>query len=257
MREALRVLETMGLVEIRKGTQGGVFVAEVDMKTTISSMMNFLHFTSANVREITMMRFMLEPSIAQLAAERISDEDIEKLRSIIESQGEDPAFALKRGIGFHRYLARMSDNPILILIMDFIDNILRDLKAELSLPRSFHDRVKEFHLRILDCLAKRDGPMARRLITADLLWVGDYLADTSGAPRFIPSELGYDEEGFRLDRPPEAAAPDASLEAAALQISAQLANEDDAEKFQRGMMLKQLGSGEIYLVVPRGQDQEE
>ena len=37
MREALRVLEVMGLIEIRKGVSGGVFIAEVEMSTTINS----------------------------------------------------------------------------------------------------------------------------------------------------------------------------------------------------------------------------
>ena len=50
MREALRVLEVMGFVEIRKGTSGGAFVAEVDMKTTINSIINFIHFKPISVK---------------------------------------------------------------------------------------------------------------------------------------------------------------------------------------------------------------
>lgn len=249
MREALRVLEAMGLVEMRKGTQGGVFVAEVDMKTTIHSMMNFLHFTSVNISDITMLRFMLEPPVAHLAATRITSEDIKRLRTMIESEGVDYAAALKRDIGFHRYLARMTDNPILILIMDFIDNILRDVKSQLGLSSNFHDRVQEFHRGILGCLAKGDSRGARRVIAADLLWVGNHLSDLSGSPRFDPTVLGYNEQGERLDGF-EARESDPSLEAAGMKMSALLAQEGDPEILKRGIMFKQVGTGDLYMIVP-------
>ena len=63
MREALRVLEAMGLLEIRKGISGGAFVAEVDMRTTVHSIMNFLHLQSVSVKEITMLRLFIEPPL--------------------------------------------------------------------------------------------------------------------------------------------------------------------------------------------------
>ena len=83
LREALRVLEGMGLVEIRKGIAGGVFIAEVDMKTTIHGIINFLHFREVSVKDITMIRYLLEPPVAQIAALRIQPEDIIKLESMI------------------------------------------------------------------------------------------------------------------------------------------------------------------------------
>ena len=88
LREALRVLEGMGLVEIRKGIDGGVFIAEVDMKTTIHGILNFLHFKSVSIKDITMIRYLLEPPVTQIAASRIQPDDIVKLESMIT---ESPA----------------------------------------------------------------------------------------------------------------------------------------------------------------------
>jgi GntR family transcriptional regulator, transcriptional repressor for pyruvate dehydrogenase complex len=235
MREALRVLEALGLVEIRKGTQGGVFIAEVGMKTTIHSMMNFLHFKPVSVRDITMMRFMLEPSVAFLAAQRLGAEDARRLEGMIESGEEDGSDELTGDIGFHRYLARLTENPILILIMDFIDNMLRDLKGQLALGPEFHGQVKRFHREVLAYLQKGDCQGACRAITEDLLWVGDHLAERTGTPRFdpavMPAVMGHAQRAGELQGQD------------GLDLNQAL--------LQGGMVLRSLGSGDLYMVVPR------
>lgn len=249
MREALRVLEAMGLVEIRKGTAGGVFISEVDMKTTIYSMMNFLHFKSVSIREITMMRFMLEPSVAHMAAERISDDDVRRLEEMIEVDERGGRMEVRKEIGFHRYLVRLTKNPILILMMDFVENILRDLKFELDLGPEFYKKVSQSHRRILDCLVRKDCANARREIAADLLEVGDHLADVTGSPRFDPAELGLNEYALYQQDPPSSLAeptPDPSWG-----LDRLAAEGIDPEKYKNGLYFRQVGSGDLYLVLPR------
>jgi len=189
LREALRVLEGMGLVEIRKGMSGGVFIAEVDMKTTIHSIINFLHFKTVSVKDITMIRYFLEPHIAQLAASRIKPEDIEKLEKMISEDIGSQQTVISREIGFHRFLARMTENPILILIMDFIDNILNDIKFQLKLGPEFYLKVEKAHRAILECLKQGDADGARREVTNDLIEVGYELAKLSGTKPFDPSMM--------------------------------------------------------------------
>ncbi len=242
LREALRVLEAMGLVEIRKGIQGGVFIAEVDMKTTIHSIMNFLHFKAVSVHDITMLRFMLEPSVAHMAALRLPMEEIRRLELMIE-QGEDNNGEISRDIGFHRYLARLSDNPILILIMDFIDNLLRDVKCQINLTSSFYNQIKRGHRRILDCLVRRDPVGARREIICDILAVGDYLADVTGTVRFDPAALGFDNEGFL---------PGAYAGTGAAASGHHVSGDAlDSAMLTKGMLFRQVGSGDLYMLVPR------
>jgi len=241
MREALRVLEAMGLVEIRKGIQGGVFIAEVDMKTTIHSIMNFLHFKAVSIHDITMLRFMLEPSVAYMAAGRLTPEDIRRLEQMIE-RGEDTQTEITKDIGFHRYLARLSDNPILILIMDFIDNLLRDVKSQIDLSASFYNQIKACHSRILGCLACGDAAGARREIAYDILAVGDYMADVTGTLRFDPSVLGFDREGSLTGA--------SGWWAKATVGQSQGRDAPDPALLAQGMLFRQVGSGDLYLLVP-------
>jgi GntR family transcriptional repressor for pyruvate dehydrogenase complex len=247
MREALRVLEAMGLAEIKKGTTGGVYIAEVDMKTTVHSIMNFLHFKAVPVRDITMLRFMIEPSVAHLAALVRSDEDIERLAEMVDQSDGERMVVLGKEIGFHRYLARMTGNPMLILIMDFMDNLLRDLKEQLELSPEFYEEVKGSHRRILDCMIKEDCVGARREMAADLLSVGDHMSRAVGDPPFNPAMLGFSREALYQGgdgQNPEAASLSPTV------LEELLKGQMDPEKLRRALLLRHLGSGDLYMMVP-------
>jgi len=248
LREALRVLEGMGLVEIRKGIAGGVFIAEVDMKTTIHGIMNFLHFKTVSIKDITMIRYLLEPPVAQIAASRIQPEDIVKLESMITEDPVVPHTIVSREIGFHRYLARMTENPILILVMDFIDNILDDIKSQLNLGGEFYHKVMKSHRAILECLKQKDEVGVRREIINDLLEVGNHLAKASGTQPFDPSILlgenlpiSSEQTSILLER---------SLNEVPVSKDLQrIFGEELADRLHKqGVVFRRIGTGELYFI---------
>lgn len=248
LREALRVLEGMGLVEIRKGIAGGVFIAEVDMKTTIHGIMNFLHFKTVSIKDITMIRYLLEPPVAQIAASRIQPEDIVKLESMITENPVVPHTIISREIGFHRYLARMTENPILILVMDFIDNILDDIKSQLNLGEEFYHKVAKAHRAILECLKQKDEVGTRREIINDLLEVGNHLAKASGTQPFDPSillgenlPLSSEQTSIFLER---------SLNEVPVSKDLQrIFGEELADRLRKqGVVFQRIGTGELYFI---------
>jgi GntR family transcriptional repressor for pyruvate dehydrogenase complex len=253
LREALRVLEGMGLVEIRKGIAGGVFIAEVDMRTTIHGIINFLHFKTVSIKDITMIRYLLEPPVAQIAASRIQPDDILKLENLIIENPALPHTIVSREIGFHRYLARMTKNPILILVMDFIDNILNDIKFQLDPGNEFYHKVAKAHQAILECLKEKDGVGARREIVNDLLEVGNDLARLSGVQSFDPGmHLG---ENFPLDPYQTPLSPDRSLHEVLLSKDLEhLFGEDLAGRLHKqGVVFRKIGSGELYFIALNSQ----
>jgi GntR family transcriptional repressor for pyruvate dehydrogenase complex len=248
LREALRVLEGMGLVEIKKGISGGVFIAEVDMRTTIHGIINFLHFKTVSVKDITMIRYLLEPPVVQIAASRIQPEDIVKLENIItETPTTSPAIVSKE-IGFHRYLARLTENPILILVMDFIDNILNDIKFQLDLGAEFYHKVAKAHRAILECLKQKDGVGARREIERDLLEVGNHLAKVSGTQAFDPTKLL--SEGLFLNTQPFPLSFDRPThEVIVSKDLNQVLGQELSERLQKqGIVFRRIGTGELYFI---------
>jgi GntR family transcriptional regulator, transcriptional repressor for pyruvate dehydrogenase complex len=235
MREALRVLEVMGLIGIRKGISGGAFVAEVDMRTTIHSIVNFMHFQSVSIREITMLRYLIEPTVAQIAATRLTEKDVRNLKRLLYEDITSGETEVSKEISFHRYLARMSENTILVLTIDFIDNLLRSMKSKLNLSPDFYETVRKAHELILECLIQGDSVAAGVAMSNDLLEVGEHLSRLTGTPAFEPSQLGSSlaNSNIRLSMNP----------------LTRVVPEGDPILQERGALIKRVGNGPLYLVV--------
>ncbi|MBU2578036.1 FadR family transcriptional regulator [Patescibacteria group bacterium] len=180
LREALRTLEFMGLIEIRKGAKGGVFVSEVDIKTTQQSLINFLHFKNVSVHHLSEIRKVLEPYAAKMAAGVISPDDLAALKDINDrcfqalEQG-DTGKVEKDIIRFHRIIANCSENPILVFIIAFVEDLLEDIKKQLRPDNNFFQSVVAAHIRIYDALAERDAEKAFSEMYKDVSRVEEFL----------------------------------------------------------------------------------
>jgi GntR family transcriptional repressor for pyruvate dehydrogenase complex len=171
LREALRALEIIGLLNIRKGAGGGPVVGEVDLATTRDLVTNFLHFKNVSVPDLSQVRKLIEPYLARMAAERLTPGEIESLKEMNRTCRE----ALGRGeniigaefeIEFHRMLAEASGNPLLIMILDFTNSYLGDLKMKIQPGLEFGKRVLEAHEQILAAIKARNGEAASKAMLA-------------------------------------------------------------------------------------------
>jgi DNA-binding GntR family transcriptional regulator len=87
-------------------------------------------------------------------------------------------------------LPRLTQNPLLIMIMDFVDAIINKIKSNLELEAKFFEHVRRMHLEILRFLSEGDGEGAAEAIARDVLEVGNYLSDLTGTARFDPAVFG-------------------------------------------------------------------
>jgi DNA-binding FadR family transcriptional regulator len=108
---------------------------------------------------------------AGLAAGQATDADIEDLRRILaemEAAAADPQqFALKDS-EFHRRLSQTTHNPLLILLLDSIRDLMAEVRTLVANEQVF-ERVMPTHIRILECVASRDDRGARRAMREHLL----------------------------------------------------------------------------------------
>ncbi len=161
LREALRSLEVLGFLEIRKGVSGGAFVTEVDMTKARDSFSNFLLFKNLSLKDLSEVRLLLEPYIAEKATLAITKQDLNRLEKLIGDSEHaikhDMAFKSRKDeIEFHRIIASITGNPILMFILDFVENLLIDTKAILKPGKEFSSKVIKAHKRIYNALLEKN-----------------------------------------------------------------------------------------------------
>lgn len=165
LRESLRALEHMGLIDVRKGIGGGAHIVEVDIEVTKQSLANFLYFKDLSIENLSELRKLIEPHAAGKAAEHISKDDLEELRKLNETARDNLDNNLLEEmshdeINFHRVIAQNTGNPILILILDFVENLLEDFKKVLKPDLAFSKSVLDAHDKIYQAICDEDPKKA-------------------------------------------------------------------------------------------------
>jgi DNA-binding FadR family transcriptional regulator len=175
LREALRLLETRGVITIRSGPRGGPIVRRPNPRDLSEGLSLILQFDKADLTVMMEARCALEPAAARLAATRITAAELEQLRennrSIVENAHDfETFFLLNRE--FHRLVAAASRN---IVVQIFVESIMSI--ADLNGPRPAHDKSQveaiiakrcRAHDRVIDALEQGDANAAEDAMTEHL-----------------------------------------------------------------------------------------
>lgn len=183
LREAIRALEVLGVVEVRHGD--GTFVKSVDMTTFLSPVFSVLLEKKYFLIEVLEFRRILEPPICRLAAERATDEDLAHLHEILDQQDErirEGQPAIDEDMLFHRSIAMATHNDVMRSTVELISSLLREFREVWASSRPA--RSTEAHRKVLDAIEAGDGDGAARameehiyqveaLVRADLAVLAD------------------------------------------------------------------------------------
>jgi DNA-binding FadR family transcriptional regulator len=163
VREALRILEIMGLVEVSPGKGSYVKGLTGDLFIPLSTWISTHKETLNNHFEA---RLVLEPAAAGFAALRASENDIWKLNRALAAfkeklGGDDIVGLINLDIQFHGLIGAATGNKTLKLLMDTITRFLFDgWKATLRVQGRPRKTVTE-HEKILTAIMQRDEKQAR------------------------------------------------------------------------------------------------
>ena len=193
IREAMRLLEVSGFVSTVKGGSGGVYIQDGTIHRLAESFMNVIKMIEVvSIEEVMEVRLEIEKLAFRDAIKHADEENINELKEIIDSGKKDTELGNHSGydnILFHKKLARISRNRLLIifvdLIMALIDNVIDNIPSKYSRGKV----QSKQHKKILKALIERDEDSGLRLLeehifTVSYMITNAYESENERYPQF-------------------------------------------------------------------------
>lgn len=170
-REALRKLETMGLVEIQQGR--GTFVKDPSSEVLRGALVPHLFRDPRTLQKLFELREIIEVDAAARAARRINQTQVEKIRHWLQRMQRgiergDIELAITADVEFHRQILVATENDILVDLMDEVIDMLRDMRRLTPGYAAQLPKALKQHRAILAALEAGDGEAAKEAMGAHL-----------------------------------------------------------------------------------------
>ena len=140
VREALRNLETEGLIEKRRGMHGGSFVAHPGSEKMGEWVVNYFRVGMITPEELVDFRTTLEPALVALAVERRTDQDLQAIKALIDDidQGVGRGkLNTHKAVEFHRLIGEACHNRLISMVMEALVKVFEEILAKV--PRTLED----------------------------------------------------------------------------------------------------------------------
>ena len=165
LRQALRVLESSGVVTIRPGNSGGIFVASEMVPMDVLGQ-KIAHETG-QIAELVTTRRLIEPVVYHLTAENASEAEFDRIAEAIALMGKHkhaPQMVLRADGLYHRRIVLATGNQSLRRIMNGIYRDLYPLRSALGQSAERAEHMMDVHNRQLDAMRRRDHELLDRIL---------------------------------------------------------------------------------------------
>lgn len=177
LREAVKALEVIRVLDVRRGD--GTYVTSLEPRLLLEAMSFVVDLhDDQSVLEIFAVRRILEPAAASLAARKVDDATVERLRTVIAGVDDatDVEGLVSHDLEFHRGIAEATGNAYLASLIDSISGhtvrarVWRGITEENAVDRTLHE-----HHAILDAIASGDADLAHALTLTHVSGVEHWL----------------------------------------------------------------------------------
>ena len=178
VREALRVLEVSGLIELRMGAKGGAFILEESAPLT-QSFENMLELGRVPLSDFTEARILITEAVVQLVCERATEEDFSRLDQNVNQfatalerneVGRDTKFITE----FYDLLAAATGNQMLRYITHSIAQLLTQVITATHATSPYN--IAEQRREVVAALRARDATQASALLAKHFISVHGRMA---------------------------------------------------------------------------------
>jgi DNA-binding FadR family transcriptional regulator len=169
LREALRILETEGLLEVTRGMKGGAKVLGPSLTVASHAFGMILQARGTRLADVQVARSIIEPPAARMVAEHRSGDDISELQAALDDERAalgtaEFAFAAMR---FHEVLIGLSGNETISAFLHVLHDIHEGAATMFSrgtlAKGSTRERTIAQHEQLLRHIVDGDGPAAEAL----------------------------------------------------------------------------------------------
>ncbi len=193
MREALRILETESLIEVRRGVRGGAYVKAPNLGAVSRQLGMYLQVQGTTVADLYEARIVFEPPAARLLAERWTDAADQDLRACLDEERiaiDDPAALARAGSRFHVRLLQHCGNVSLGAIGTVIAGVVEKHLAMTVAGRHVRDQ--------LEIVTKAGLKRQEKLV--ELMAAGQGAAAESHWRKALEDALALVQRGGEADR---------------------------------------------------------
>jgi GntR family transcriptional regulator, transcriptional repressor for pyruvate dehydrogenase complex len=158
IRDAIRSLELVGLVEPRQGV--GTVVREISPDTLVNPLSNVLVHKRQLVSELLDFRKMLEPPLAARAATHASAEELAEMEETLRRQEEKLQWgelAIEEDSEFHYGIAMASENSVVLKVLDVLMDLLRATRERSLQVEGRPQKSIAGHRKILAAIKRHDA----------------------------------------------------------------------------------------------------
>ena len=195
LREALRALSIMHVVEIRQGS--GTYISSLEPKLLVEHLDFVFALADSTYLSLFEARKVVEVGLCGLAAERITDEELTRLEDCLEKglRGlNDTDIYLQADVELHEIITEAAASPILSRIMVSISHLSRASRQRTAVLPGIAQQVIADHRAIVDALRQHDPEAARQAMYQHLIHVEQrFLEDLAANATATPLEQQKNE----------------------------------------------------------------
>ncbi|MFW6269335.1 MAG: FadR/GntR family transcriptional regulator [Bacillota bacterium] len=165
VREAIKMLEALGVVDIRRGD--GTYIVESLDARSINPLIFSLILQTGDPKGLVELRYMVETGFVKLAIQKITNKDLEKIENVLNEHKAAVKKGEKENLGklelkFHYTILETVRNPFVI---ELGRTILELFKSSISkVTKTVPERAVQDHERIFAAIKKRDPELADKAV---------------------------------------------------------------------------------------------
>ena len=171
LREAMKILATMGIVEIKRGD--GTYICSQVNPTLFDRLVYSMIYDVSSSDELLELRQILDESTVQLAMSKITPEEVEKLQHSIDKmkdacKNQDVEQMQTCDLEFHMLLIDSCKNIFFIRILKSVYSIFEKSIVENVRKETVDSKAPLYHQRILDCIVNKDYNTVHEVVAESL-----------------------------------------------------------------------------------------